>query len=225
MSDKNSQTPKLKVWDLPTRLFHWSLVILVIVSSFTGLTGKEMDCHMRAGYAILALLIFRLAWGLVGSQTARFSDFVKPPAAAFAYAKNLIGGKPVWTIGHNPLGGYMVLLLLLLLAIMATAGLFANDDIMTEGPLAHYVSGKTSSLLTRIHKLSYWALLGAVVMHVSAALFYLLVKKENLIAAMFTGKKATPSEGKPQQPLFANPWLALIILLIAGLLVWRLVKF
>ncbi len=225
MSDNNSQTPKLKVWDLPTRLFHWSLVALVIVSSFTGLTGKEMDCHMRAGYAVLALLIFRLVWGFVGSQTSRFSNFVSSPKAALAYAKSLVDGKPFWTVGHNPLGGYMVLLLLLLLAVMASAGLFANDDIMTEGPLAHYVSGKTSSLLTRIHKLTYWALLGAVAMHVGAALFYLLVKKENLIGAMFTGKKILPSDEPAKQPRFANPWLALVILAIAGVIVWRVVKF
>jgi cytochrome b len=225
MSAKIPPPPALKVWDLPTRLFHWSLVILVIVSSFTGLTGKEMDCHMRAGYAILALIIFRLAWGFVGSQTARFSDFIKPPGSALAYAKSLISGKHIWTTGHNPLGGYMVLLLLLLLAVMTAAGLFANDDILTEGPLARHVSGATSSLLTKIHKLSYWALLGAVVMHISAALFYLLVKKENLISAMFTGKKSLSPENTPPQPFFINPWLALGILIVAGAIVWRVVKF
>jgi cytochrome b len=192
------QTPAraILVWDMPTRLFHWLLVMLVITSFVTGaIGGLWMQYHKLSGYCILGLLVFRLAWGFVGGQHARFSAFVRGPGAVLAYARNLLHSELPGHLGHNPLGGWSVLALLTTLLVQAGTGLFANDDIMTEGPLYPWVSKATSDWLTQIHLFNQGLILALVCVHVAAVLFYLIIKHDNLIRPMFTGRKYWPGEG------------------------------
>lgn len=206
----------MKVWEAAVRIFHWSLVALVAVSVITGLKGGiTMNWHMKAGYALLALLLFRLVWGFIGSKTARFADFLYPPGEALAYLR----GKKYF--GHNPLGGYMVFGLIFLLLGMSITGLFANDDILTEGPLAGLVARSTSSFLTKIHKLGLYVLLAAITAHVGAILFYLVIKKENLIIPMLTGLKEWPEKiDISPRPL----WQAAVLLALTSGLVWFIIS-
>jgi cytochrome b len=184
----------VRVWDLPTRLFHWLLVVLVVVSFTTGkIGGNAMTWHMYSGYTILTLLLFRLVWGFVGGRESRFASFVKGPGTVLRYAGTLLSKAGSAHAGHNPLGGWSVVLMLLSLATQAGTGLFASDDIATEGPLAAKVSGATVALLTRIHRYNEWVLVALVAIHVAAILFYLVVKRENLVHPMVHGRKALPT--------------------------------
>ncbi len=189
----------IHVWDLPTRLFHWLLAALVVVSFVTAdMGGNAMTWHMRAGYAILALLLFRSAWGFFGGETARFSSFVRGPSAVFRYAKNLLKKDTVSHLGHNPLGGWSILAMMAALLLQAATGLFANDDIFIEGPLYPWVSKATSDLLTRIHRINPWVIIVLVSVHVAAVFFYLIYRKENLIGPMITGRKRwAPGHAEP----------------------------
>ncbi|MEO5373507.1 MAG: cytochrome b/b6 domain-containing protein [Alphaproteobacteria bacterium] len=211
------------VWDLPTRLFHWSLVILVCTSWGAGVAGF-LTVHMLSGLAILSLVLFRLVWGVIGSTTARFSHFLQGPRAALDYLAELTGRRPAsrWA-GHNPVGGWMIAVLLLVLLVQTGSGLFANDDITTSGPLAHLVSKAHGDTLTTVHKVSFKLLLGLVGTHILAALFYLVVKRENLIIPMVTGRKPWPPAA-PRPPLhFTNPLWALPTLSASAAAVWLLV--
>lgn len=183
------------VWDIFVRCFHWSLVALFVTAVISGeVGGNAIVWHMRCGYAILTLVTFRLIWGFVGGEYARFTSFLTGPGKTIAFAKSMLGKGHDYVVGHNPLGGWMVLALLLTLATQATLGLFTNDEIATTGPLAQYVSEATSIRVTGIHHILGKVLLVFVFLHVAAVLFHLFVKKENLIRAMFTGKKSLPSE-------------------------------
>jgi cytochrome b len=183
-------TPVL-VWDLPTRLFQWLLLICVFLSFATGnIGGNVMEYHLLSGYAIFVLLIFRLAWGLVGSRTARFSSFVKGPATILAHVAVLLQKKTVTPyLGHNPLGGWSVVAMLLVLFVQVVTGLFANDDILTEGPLYVWVSKETSNMLTWVHLINRFVLVALIAIHIFAVFFYFFFKHENLIGPMITGRK------------------------------------
>ncbi|HJV25763.1 MAG TPA: cytochrome b/b6 domain-containing protein [Aromatoleum sp.] len=173
------------LWDLPTRLAHWLLVALVagaIVSVKVG--GNAMEWHGRIGLAIVAVVSFRIAWGLVGSTYARFAHFAPTPATLRAYLRGDWRG-----VGHNPLGALSVFALLSLMAAQALAGAFANDDIAFYGPLYRAVSAELSTLLTGLHRKTEWLVYGLVVLHVAAIMFHTHVKKDNLIAPMITGRK------------------------------------
>ena len=191
---------KKRVWDLPLRIFHWALVILVSISIYTGNNGgfEEMDYHMLSGYSILALIGFRLLWGLFGSHYARFSSFVQP-GSLFSYARRLFDREQPASLGHNPLGGLSTLVFILVLGIQAGTGLFANDDIMLEGPLVHLVSDDTSSTLTTIHHYSAKALYVLLALHLIAIAFYEHFKKQRLILAMITGRKVTGTKGASKE--------------------------
>ncbi|HYD32726.1 MAG TPA: cytochrome b/b6 domain-containing protein [Azospirillaceae bacterium] len=186
---------KVRVWDLPTRLFHWLLVVGVAATWATGELGK-LELHFLLGYAVLGLLAFRLLWGFVGAPTARFAQFVKGPQAAIGYLRYRLGRadgvEP--PLGHNPLGGWMVVALLLVLLIQATTGLFATDDVATDGPLVSYVSSKTAALLSTIHRVEAKLLLALVLIHVGAVYAYLKLFGENLVRPMITGWKATENK-------------------------------
>jgi cytochrome b len=238
MTSFHSIPPKVAVWDLPVRLFHWGLVVLLALLWLTGEIGgldldlplpgggiflANMDLHMLLGQTVLALVIFRVLWGLVGSTTARFATFVRGPAAVMAYLKAIAHGQLPQATSHNPAGALMVLLLLGLLIAQTGTGLFASDDIFSQGPLAHLVSSDTSALLTRIHGLLFYLLLAASAIHVAAVIYYLL-RGKNLIGAMITGRKPASSIS-PEDPTpvrMASPWLALLLLMLAGLAVWAL---
>ena len=214
----------VKVWDLPVRLFHWSLVLLVVSSFVTGkLGGTWLEGHFRSGYCILSLVLFRVVWGLAGSQTARFSDFVHGPARVLAYARSLMSGRSPFHAGHNPMGGLMIVLMLVLLLVQATTGLFADDDIAARGPLADKASGAIVSLFTTVHRININVILACVALHICAALFYLLVKKDNLIGPMITGSKSVPDD-HPAPSLTGHAPAAIILAVAAAFVVW-LVKF
>lgn len=182
---------RVKLWDLPTRLFHWLLVLTVAGSVATGeIGGNLMDWHGRCGIVVVGLVVFRLVWGIVGSTYARFSQFLPTPEAVFAYLKGEWKG-----LGHNPLGALSVLALLGVLALQAASGLAANDDIAFNGPLYNLVSKELSDRLTGIHKEASDLLVILIGLHVAAIVFYVRFKKDNLVKPMITGWKED-AEGK-----------------------------
>jgi len=209
------------------RLFHWSLALLVAFQFYSGnVGGNLMRWHMLAGYAILALVLFRIAWGLVGSTTARFAHFLAGPRAALAFARRLLSRSPAPHAGHNPIGGWMVIALLGALALQASSGLFANDDIATEGPLAVLVSKATSDRMTAVHHANFVVLAVLTALHVCAVLYHWLVKKEDLIGAMFTGIRRLPDDVAQgiSAARFESAWRALGLIAAVSVLVWLVVS-
>jgi cytochrome b len=195
---RSDSNPIAHVWDLPIRLFHWALVVLVVVSFTTAkIGGNAMQYHVWSGAAILGLLLFRLIWGFIGGPTARFRHFVRGPSAAWRYARSLLRPSPERHLGHNPLGGWSIMAMLLALLLQAATGLFATDDIATQGPLYHLVNDGIAGRLTRIHLFNETILIALVALHILAVLFYLLVKKENLVTPMITGRKPWPEPIDP----------------------------
>ncbi|EGV33043.1 cytochrome b561 [Thiorhodococcus drewsii AZ1] len=179
------QKNRIKLWDLPTRITHWALFVLVAIAFVTGLTGGNLvTWHGWAGLAILGLVVFRLAWGVLGSTYARFSTFVRGPGAILDYLRGRWHG-----LGHNPLGALSVLTLLALLAFQCLTGLFATDDIAFEGPLQDLVGGDTSRWLSSLHRQAIWLIGGLVCLHILAILFYSLVHRDNMIGPMLSGRK------------------------------------
>lgn len=175
-----------RVWDLPIRLFHWLLVASITFAYVSGtLGGNLIDWHGRAGFFIVGLVVFRIVWGFIGTPTARFATFVRGPAAIRAYLRGEWRG-----LGHNPIGALSVLGLLALVAIQATTGLFTNDDIAYQGPFADWVGKDLSDRFHSWHALLQNGLLALIAVHVGAIVFYLRVKKENLVKPMLTGWKA-----------------------------------
>jgi cytochrome b len=213
---------KVMVWDLPTRLFHWLLFVCVVFSFVTGnIGGNLMDDHMLSGYAILALLLFRLAWGFLGSPPSRFSNFVKGPAAVRSHLAGLFTKNDKLFLGHNPLGGWSILAMLLFLTVQVGTGLFATDDIFTQGPLHTWVSPATGHLLTSVHLINRLVLVVLITLHIFAILFYFFYKGENLLQPMITGMKSWqgPSGATGNRNL-----LAAVIFASAVLVVYLLVR-
>lgn len=237
--DSNATLKQFSVWDLPVRLFHWLLVLLLSLLWVSGQFGgldlslplpgdktlflTNMDLHALLGQAVLVLVVFRLLWGVVGSTTARFASFVRGPRAVISYLQAMLRGQTPVTVGHNPAGGLMIVFLLGLLLTQSVTGLFASDDIFFEGPLAHLVASETSAQLTELHGWLFKLLQVAAALHVAAVVYYLL-RGKNLVRAMVTGRKphtlvaAAEVAGLQRAP----GWLALLLLLLAGLAVWAL---
>lgn len=181
---------KIYVWDLPTRLFHWSLVALVAFQWLSGEMEDElMELHLLGGYAILALVAFRLLWGVAGGPYARFGNFLRGVGPTLEYARALRANNAPRYLGHNPLGGWMIVALLAMLALQGVTGLFASDDVMTAGPLHHLVSDQVGEVLTELHEGSFNVLMTLVVLHVASILAHRLFKGENLVKPMLTGYK------------------------------------
>jgi cytochrome b len=219
--DRSLEMP-VKVWDLPTRLFHWLLVVSVstcVASAEIG--GNLMTTHMFSGYLVLTLLLFRLAWGVVGGHHARFAAFVRSPAAVLQYARGLTQKDSPRYLGHNPLGAWSVVAMLAVLLVQASTGLFASDDIFTQGPLYPLVSNAASSVLTRIHRINAAIILGLVAVHIAAILFYLIVKRENLVKPMVTGVKLWRGEAPP---CGGSAWAGALIAGLSGAVVYWLVS-
>jgi cytochrome b len=220
----------VRIWDLPTRLFKWTLVVLVVFQVVTGkLAGDWLVWHFRCGYAILALLIFRLLWGLVGSTTARFSDFVKGPLAGIDHLRALLSQGPPRETGHNAVGGWMVVVLILALLVQVVSGLFAEDHLgMDGGPLMGVASDSWIKSMTSLHHRWINLLYILVGLHVLAAVLYLIVKKQNLIGAMITGRKKRNDVVAPHAPTpalrFAGNLRALACLVIAAAITWGIVR-
>lgn len=216
---------QVQVWDVPTRLFHWSLVIMIALAP---LTNKYSDFfwHKLNGYAILTLIVFRLLWGLVGSSTARFSHFIRP-LDVFSYLKDLLTGKSQFYLGHNPAGAMMVLLLLGFVAAQAVLGLFSVDDIPSifEGPFASKISEDTALLFTTYHRQGFNILLVIIGVHVLMNIGYSLFKGDNLIRAMMTGKKPKRAYRDSPAATIQNSAIAAICLLLAIAIVFGGVYF
>jgi cytochrome b len=218
---------QVKVWDMPVRLFHWLLVLLVAFMILSGkLKGEWMEWHMRCGYAILALVLFRILWGFAGSTYARFSSFLTGPSAAFGFVRKLLARAPAPYASHNPLGGWMVVALLLALLFQVGTGLFANDDVLIEGPLTALVTKATSDQLTSWHYWNVNLLLALAAAHILAVLYHAFFMKENLIGAMFTGVKRLPADAAAGSApaRFASPWFALLLFAVAAIAVYLIVK-
>lgn len=210
----------VQVWDGPVRLFHGAVVILLLVSWCSADQGY-MRVHLWSGLALLALLLFRLVWGFVGSTTARFRDFLHPPRKVLAYLRSLGGANKALFAGHNPAGGLMVVGLIAVLLLQAMTGLFANDGLRFHGPLALLVSEETSTRLTGLHGTIFNIILILVWLHVVAVGFYLFVQRDNLIKPMLTGRKHKKHVPDGWNITLAQPYLAVLILaLAAGLVFW-----
>jgi cytochrome b len=205
------------------RVVHWTQVVLVALQYASGeyeLFGLEW--HMLLGEATLALLLFRLLWGVFGSENARFRYFLRGPREVSRHVAGLFRRAPEPLPGHNPLGGWSALLLLLVLLFQAGTGLFADDDLGTTGPFAEHVSGATVNLLTRCHKVGKNVLLALIVLHLAGVAWHAWYKREALIAPMFTGRRALPADPALS---FAGTGRALALLALCAGAVWALVRF
>jgi len=214
------------VWDLPTRLFHWLLVALLVAQYASGEFGLlSMEWHFRLGYATLALIVFRVLWGLAGSRSSRFATFVQGPATVARYLLDSVRGRPARYLGHNPLGGWSVLLMLACVAVQAISGLFSSDDLTEFGPLAERVSDRTVELMTRIHQIDRYLLLALIVLHIVAVLLHWAIRGENLIAPMLHGRKRpddSQADGAHDVDR-VSPWRVLALAAVSGAAVWALV--
>jgi len=207
---------KIRVWDLPTRLFHW-LFAIVVAGAFITINLDETELHAKFGYAACVLVIFRVVWGFVGPEHARFSSFVPTVAQVRAFIKHPVYDK----LGHNPLGGLSVIGLLLVVLVQATSGLFTDDEISFQGPLSHLVSSSVASFLTGLHQVNSNFVYALVGLHLAAIFYYQKVKKQDLILPMITGDKDisaeeinTPTDLSPSKDHWGVRGLALVILVV-----------
>lgn len=186
--DSKAGLNKVRVWDLPTRLFHWTLVAGMLGLAVSGIVGgNAMVWHFRLGYTVLALLLFRLVWGLVGGRWSRFGAFVYAPQTVIRYLQGQ--SRPEHGVGHNPIGAFSVFAMLAMVLVQVASGLLSDDEIAFAGPLTSFVSSDTVSLATWFHAdIGKWVLLGLVLLHVAAIAVYQR-RKHNLVAAMLHGDK------------------------------------
>ena len=187
-TEASSNLYKVRVWDLPTRVFHWVLALCIVGLIITGSVGSNaMVWHFRIGLTVLALLLFRLVWGLVGGRWSRFAAFIYSPRSLINYLKGK--GNPEHSVGHSPPGAGSVFALLAILLAQVGSGLISDDEISSAGPLVRFVSGATTNLATNYHKnIGKWIILALVVLHIAAIVFY-LIRKQNLIKPMLHGDK------------------------------------
>jgi cytochrome b len=213
---------RLRLWDLPTRLFHWSLVPLL---GFAWWTAEErmLDWHRLAGYSICTLLVFRILWGLAGSSTARFSSFLRGPAGLARYVRSSMFNRAATPAsGHNPVGGWSVVVMIALLATQVGLGMFSVDiDGLESGPFAYLVDFDTGRAAAEWHGFVFNLILAATALHVLAILFYLLYRRDNLIGPMISGSRRWT--GHPPALRFASNWVALGLFLLVASGVWLII--
>ena len=212
----------MRVWDGPVRLFHWALLVLLIVSWSSVTYFNNMRLHMLSGEAILALLLFRIFWGFIGSETARFSHFLGNPFHAVTHLMHMTKREPDTQVGHNAAGGWMVLAMLLLLLAQVTTGMLASDEeSFVEGPLNHLVGSTWGAWALSQHRLVFTLIQLMIAAHLFAIMSYAVLKRHDLVRPMITGKKRLPAA--TPQPRMRSPLLALAILAAAGIAVWLIV--
>lgn len=228
-SDQNTSADvpvAIPVWDLPLRAFHWLLALTILGSWLTERLGVAwMHWHMRLGYLALGLVLFRILWGFAGPTYARFSNFVAGPAAVWRYARSWLGGRPEPHAGHNPLAGWVIVLMLGCVLVQAVSGLFHSDDILTTGPLRAAVSEDLADRLGSLHGLNanlLWILIGT---HLVALLVHRLIAGERLVGAMWTGRKAGPFPAGESGIASSRLWLALGLAAAVSIAVWLLLAF
>lgn len=201
-----------QVWDLPVRVFHWALVASIFGAFVTNRLGVSyFKYHVWFGYTVLVLVAFRIIWGFIGTRHALFSNFVCGPAITLRYAIGLLTGRKLRYAGHNPLGAWMVIVLLIALAAQAAFGLFANDDIFNVGPLYGYVSKGLSEQLTSFHRRLFYWIIGAVVIHVAAVAAHQLFDQSKIVHAMFTGRKPHSNVPETEAIGSSRTWLAVLV--------------
>ena len=198
----------MAVWDLPTRLFHWGVVALII-ALYVSQRINRMDLHVTAGIILLALLIFRVLWGFFGAETARFRRFASSPANALRHLLHLARREPDRTVGHNPAGAWMVFLLLGLLLGETLSGLYTNNDVANEGPFTEIVPAPIANFISDLHTILWDALLVAIALHLLAIFTYAVLKRQNLVGPMLTGTKRLPRD--VAAPRFASLTLAFLL--------------
>ncbi len=220
MNDNASKTT-VRIWDLPTRLFHWLFAASVIGAVVTvKVGGNWMDWHLPLGVTALVLLVFRLIWGFTGSRYARFANFLRSPAQTLAYLRTKHGVEPA---GHNPLGGWSVMALLLVVGIQAFTGLFATDEILTQGPLNQFVSGDVANIMSSIHRFNEKPLFILVGLHLVAILVY-AIKGTRLVPPMLTGDKPAdslaPNTPAARDDVGLRAWGLVLIVILASIGWW-----
>lgn len=227
MQDTSDPQRSVRVWDLPTRAFHWLLAASVIGAVVTAkIGGNAMVWHMRLGLLALALLVFRIVWGFVGGHWSRFGAFLYGPSSVLAYLRGESGPNGRYDVGHSPLGALSVFALLAILLVQVATGLVADDEIATVGPLNRFVETAVGLRATSWHKnLGQYLIIALVVLHVAAVLFYLLKKGRNLIAPMWHGDKTALPPGTPASADgAAQRTLALVLMAAALGLSWWIAR-
>jgi cytochrome b len=216
----------VRVWDLPTRLFHWTLAACVISSVVTAhIGGNALVWHFRLGYLTLSLLLFRIVWGLVGGHWSRFTSFVFSPATLLRYLRKGPETQASLDVGHSPVGALSVFAILAILAVQVGTGLFADDEIASTGPLIKFVSGSTSLLLTKWHKnYGQWIIVSLAALHVIAIAIYVFKKKRDLLSAMLSGDKLLPAATPASTDTLGSRAAALVVFALCAAGVWWLVK-
>jgi cytochrome b len=211
---------KVRIWDLPTRVFHWVLVLCVLALVITGQVGDSaLDWHFRFGFVVAALLLFRVVWGFVGGRWSRFLVFVRSPFTILRYLRGQ--GSPDMEAGHNPLGALSVLGLLAVACVQVCSGLLSDDEITHSGPFSHLVSSDWVSIATSLHtRYNKMLLIALVVLHISAILFYRFVKRRNLVRPMLTGDKELDAAVEPATDTLVTRVTALSIFLALMCGVW-----
>ena len=215
---------RVRVWDLPTRLFHWLLAASVIGLVITGqIGGALIDWHARLGYCVFALLLFRIVWGVVGGHWSRFASFFYSPASVVAYLRGR--AHPDHLIGHNPLGAGSVFAMLLVLAAQVATGLVSDDEISFTGPLNRFVASAKGLAATWYHKnVGQWLIIGLVVLHVAAIVFYRVRKNDNLVRPMIVGDKQTGHPTRSSRDDALSRLAAAAVLAVAAGVTWWVVK-
>jgi cytochrome b len=212
----------LSVWELPLRLFHWAIVVLVAAAYLTWRLNW-MDWHVWIGLAALTALLFRILWGFWGGESARFAHFAAGPRAALEHLRHLARREPDYQVGHNPAGAWMVWLLLVALLVQTLSGLIVNNDIADAGPLTERMPAALSNAITAAHRIGWDVLAAAVAVHITAILWYALAKGQNLITPMLSGRKQLPYE--LAAPREGGTLRALALLAISALCVAALARF
>ena len=219
---KNEQ---VRIWDIPLRLFHWALAALVTCQFLIAWVFTDaMDLHVTLGYLTLTLIVFRIFWGFIGTTYAQFKNFLVSPTSLVAYIRGLFNrASQSKSAGHNPIGGYSTIAIIVCILAQGFSGLFCDDDVFTAGPLRHLVSDNVTSIFNRVHALNAKILVGLLCTHVLAIFWHLLVKRENLIKPMITGKKIAIKDDKHMN-WTEKPLAALLALALASISVWAVIN-
>ena len=205
---------RVSIWDGPTRIFHWLLVLLIPLMWWTA-TTDQIGLHVTLGLLMVALLVFRLVWGVIGSSTARFSNFLKGPRGVMSY----LNGNAAGAVGHNPMGGWSVAVMLIVLLVQVGLGLFAEDnDGLAAGPLSGWLSIDTVEWVTELHEFMFNVLLVVIALHVAAIIFYAF-RRRNLVGPMITGRGVAPAGADPMRKASAIRF-AIALVLSAGVALW-----
>jgi len=209
----------IRVWDWPTRAVHWLMALLIPFSWWSAENGL-IDRHRLSGYTLLGLLLFRFIWGFVGSHASRFASFVRKPATVWRYAR---GPTQIREIGHNPLGGWSIVAMLLLLALQIGLGLFAVDeDGIESGPLSYLVDFDLGRTIAGLHHDLFRLLAALIALHIATIFWRLLVRRDNLITAMITGRTRVPAA--VEEPGMAPGWRAAVAILVSAMMVWLVAR-